>query len=183
MVQLRDAQVSDAEAIARVQIETWRSTYRGLMPDSVIDKFTNADRAGSWRAGLSGDRTQRHDIVAETKSGEVIGFSCGGLNRTTEFPFAGEVYAIYVLPTFQRAGVGTHLFHRSLTTLLRDGMLSALVWALEGNRRANDFYKKCGGECLGERWETFDDEKLNHFIYGWRDLSSYLRLKAESGGQ
>jgi len=36
-VTLRGARVADAAAMARVHVASWRSTYRGLMRDAVLD--------------------------------------------------------------------------------------------------------------------------------------------------
>ena len=36
---VRTARAEDADAIARVQVDTWRVAYRGLMPDETIAAF------------------------------------------------------------------------------------------------------------------------------------------------
>ena len=36
-VRVRPATLDDAEAIERIRVETWRATYRGLLPDGLID--------------------------------------------------------------------------------------------------------------------------------------------------
>ena len=35
-VAIRRAQAGDAEAIARIHVETWRATYAGLLPDRYL---------------------------------------------------------------------------------------------------------------------------------------------------
>ena len=36
---VRRATVDDAEAIERIRVETWRATYRGLLPDGLIEQL------------------------------------------------------------------------------------------------------------------------------------------------
>ena len=33
---VRPARLEDARAIARIEVETWRSTYAGMLPDRVL---------------------------------------------------------------------------------------------------------------------------------------------------
>src|SRR5512142_1389502 len=63
MATIRPATPEDAEGIARVHIETWRTTYRGLMPDSVLDNLSIEKQADRWDASLSNQRTST--VVAE----------------------------------------------------------------------------------------------------------------------
>ena len=37
---VRDAQIEDAPAIARVHVDTWRSAYRGIVPDDHLDAMS-----------------------------------------------------------------------------------------------------------------------------------------------
>jgi hypothetical protein len=36
---VRRATADDAEAIERIRVEVWRATYRGLLPDGLIDQL------------------------------------------------------------------------------------------------------------------------------------------------
>ena len=42
---LRDAQPFDADAVARVHVQTWQVAYRGLLPDAYLDALRPEDRA------------------------------------------------------------------------------------------------------------------------------------------
>ena len=43
-ISLTPASAQDAEAIARLQAQSWRSTYRGMLPDEYLDHHVVADR-------------------------------------------------------------------------------------------------------------------------------------------
>ena len=47
---IREAAVNDATAIAQVQVESWRTTYAGIVPDAFLASLsveTRAERA-NW---------------------------------------------------------------------------------------------------------------------------------------
>jgi hypothetical protein len=48
IVTIRDAIVSDAQAIASVRVSSWRAAYRGLLPDDVLAGLSVAARRRSW---------------------------------------------------------------------------------------------------------------------------------------
>ena len=39
-VTIRPAEISDALGIARVHVNAWRETYKGIIPDSVLDALS-----------------------------------------------------------------------------------------------------------------------------------------------
>ena len=47
---LRPAVLSDANAIAEVHVRAWRETYRGIMPDKVLDELSAERSAERWSA-------------------------------------------------------------------------------------------------------------------------------------
>lgn len=40
MITVREATEADLSGIARVLVDTWRATYRGIVPDSCLDGMT-----------------------------------------------------------------------------------------------------------------------------------------------
>ena len=49
MDRIRLASAADAPAIAALQAESWRATYRGFLPDANLDRDVFDDRAAAWR--------------------------------------------------------------------------------------------------------------------------------------
>jgi len=45
---IRPATLTDAAAVARVHVESWKVAYRGIMPDDVIARTDLAYRTGFW---------------------------------------------------------------------------------------------------------------------------------------
>lgn len=50
---VRQATAADADAIGRVQIETWRAAYQGLLPNKAIARFDVEARQRIWQEGLA----------------------------------------------------------------------------------------------------------------------------------
>ncbi|MFN8498665.1 MAG: hypothetical protein U0641_12505 [Anaerolineae bacterium] len=81
MITIRPATVEDADGIGRVSAETWLATYRGLMPDHILDNVSVAGRAARYRESLAGAAGRRTTFVAVDDGGRVIGFAACGLAR------------------------------------------------------------------------------------------------------
>ena len=84
MLFVRPATRDDAGDIARIDVETWRTSYAGILPDKVLLGLTNGRLAGEWQSQLS---HRPDDVrVAEWTGAGVIGFgSCGAIRNRTSF--------------------------------------------------------------------------------------------------
>lgn len=164
---IREAQITDAPAIARVHVDTWRSTYRGIVPDEVLDGLSYESRADMWR-GAASEEEDRFVLVAEAES-EVVGFAAAGPSRAEDLQFEGELYAIYVLEGHQGQGIGRGLMRAAGERLLAAAMASMLVWVLEENPY-RQFYTELGGRAVAERQLQIGGTVLREIGYGWDDL-------------
>lgn len=167
---IRLALPPDAPAIAHVQIATWNTTYRGLIADDYIDGLSQAYRETRWRATLNDPAAARCVFVAENDEREIVGFACGGTQRTDVPGFDGELYAIYLLTSYQRHGVGEMLTRAVAGCLLQVGFSSMLVWVLAGNS-SRAFYESLGGQLVGEQMLTIGAQTLLEVAYGWPNLT------------
>jgi len=141
-VPVRPAAAEDADAIARVQVETWRSAYRGAVPDAFLDDMDVAERAERWREGL---RERRRTTWVAESEGEIVGFVAFGPCRDADVSATvGELYAIYVLAARWRGGIGRALHAVCLAELSGRGFEEATLWALDANPAAKAFYEALG---------------------------------------
>lgn len=164
---VRPAVLEDAEAIARVNVATWRSAYRNLLPDDFLAALNEANYAERWTR-LIGERSSRV-FVAEQPEG-IVGFASGGRERAGESGFAGELYAIYVLDAAERRGHGRELV-RAVAGALREMKLpDMIVWVLRDNARARRFYERLGGVYVRAQPITIGTATLEEVSYGWRSL-------------
>lgn len=164
---VRAAVIGDAEAIARVHVATWRTTYRGILPDDFLASLTEAHYADRWRRGI-GDGTSRV-FVAEDTSG-VVGFASGGRERAGEDSFGGELYALYVDDRAQRQGHGRELVRAVVGGLRGMGLTDMIIWVLRDNAAARAFYERLGGTYVRTQPITIGPTLLHEVSYGWRNL-------------
>lgn len=162
---MRPATVEDADAIGRVQVETWRVAYRGLMPDEAIAGFDVEARQRLWREGLARvPRPGSATFVAELE-GEVVGFASVGRSRDDEGENEGELYAIYLHPSRWDQGIGRALLERAEESMRASGFERALLWVMEGNARGERFYRAGGWEHDGRKVETFQGAEVAELRY------------------
>jgi GNAT superfamily N-acetyltransferase len=150
VVTVRAATPADADAIGRIQVETWRAAYAGLMPDEAIASFDVEARQAMWREGLARvPRPGSATFVAEA-GGRPVGFATAGAARD-EPDGTGELYAIYVDSASWSTGAGRALIEQVEASLRDSGFREAMLWVLEGNERAERFYRLAGWSHDGGR--------------------------------
>lgn len=168
---VRKAKSEDAAAIAKVHVDSWQTTYDGLLPKDYIEKRTYEKRHNNWQKRLS--KVEQAEIeyfvyVAENAAGEIVGFVDGGVARGNS-NFKGEIYALYVLEAAQRKGIGKSLIQAIASKLSQAGLTLIMVWVLEDNP-AVQFYQALGGQKIGQKLLKIGDNKFTEIAYGWDDI-------------
>src|SRR4029077_4707174 len=100
---LREATVADADGIARAHTASWRASYRGILPDSLLDRIDVGQRVTTRRRILS-DRSVFQLVAYDLTHGDIVGFCDAGRSRR-HVPYAGELYAIYLVQHAKRHGL------------------------------------------------------------------------------
>jgi GNAT superfamily N-acetyltransferase len=173
-MQIRAATVDDAPGMARVHVDTWRTAYRDIFSASFLAGLSYEARTQRWRDNLAQIRPQQFTLVAE-HAGVIVAFAGGGPERDGMPGYDGEIYAVYVLPTFQHHGLGRRLMAVCVHHLTARGFSAVMLWALEANRHARTFYELLGGRPIGRKMVTIGDTPLAEVAYGWPDLAELCR--------
>lgn len=169
-IDVRPACAGDAEAIARVHVDTWRSAYAGIVPAGLLSSLSYSKRAAVW-ARVIGDASQFTHVSEDGPL--TVGFVNAGRNRGAERQFDGELYAIYVLESHQRRGVGKLLVRATVERLVEAGLRSLIVWVLRSNP-AHVFYERLGGCEAGRKIVALGGADLEETAYGWPDARELL---------
>jgi hypothetical protein len=76
-VKLRALAPDDAPAVAALHATSWRSAYRGIVPDAFLDHDVVADRQAVWAARLQTDPSPQAlgHVIEDADTGELIGFA------------------------------------------------------------------------------------------------------------
>jgi ribosomal protein S18 acetylase RimI-like enzyme len=139
---VRPATWNDVEGMARVSVDTWRLTYKDILPAAYLERM-QVHRHENQRSRLMHAPGVRHFVAVEPSAGEVVGFAACGPTRG-EKAASGEVYELYVQNGFQGRGLGRRLFRAAQDRLARDGHEAMIVWVLDQNPNFG-FYPRMGG--------------------------------------
>jgi aryl-alcohol dehydrogenase-like predicted oxidoreductase/GNAT superfamily N-acetyltransferase len=137
---IRVARVEDAAEMARVIVQSWRETYRGLMSDDVLDNpELSSRRAQFWTEVLTREQYRESRVAVAERRGEMIGVALAGPPEDLDAPWARQLYVLYVVAAEHGSGAGAALLEAVVGS--RD---SALLWIADPNPRAQAFYRKHG---------------------------------------
>jgi ribosomal protein S18 acetylase RimI-like enzyme len=173
---LREASLKDISAIAQVHVNTWRTTYRGIIPDDYLAQLSYEKRERGWMEIFSSAKDMGNfTYVAEDASEEIVGFVNGGVERTGNLIYKGELNAIYILKAHQNQGIGRRLLMATVNRLAQANIHSMLVWVLADNP-ACKFYEALGGQKIEEKILQIAGVELNEVAYGWADTQVFAGL-------
>lgn len=172
MISIRAATEHDAVAISHVHVQSWRTTYAGIVPDEYLATLNEGERVLLWREWLTRDI----QVYIADLDGEIVGFISGGAIREPVQTYDAELYAIYLLERAQRQGIGTALLKELAESLLSKGFTSMIVWVLEKNSWRN-FYVKSSAQIVMTKDIQIGGVKLSEASYGWPDLRAITSPK------
>ncbi|BDZ45984.1 GNAT family N-acetyltransferase [Naasia aerilata] len=137
---VRPARADDAPGMARVHVASWRETYRGLMPDGVLDDpGLLAARERFWTAALTDAQYAANRSAVAVRGDAVVGIAMSGPPLDPEVASAVQLYVLYLLAAEQGTGTGDELLDAVLPAE-QDGTL----WVADPNPRAQAFYRRRG---------------------------------------
>ena len=166
-ISFREATVADCLAVARVHVQTWRESFAGIVPQTFLDKMSVEKRATAFEKGFSTASYKMY--VAEDTERGVVGFADFGEPRENIDAYEGELYAIYLLPEFQRIGIGGRLFNLGMEFFIGGGKHSMYLLALEASPYRS-FYEELGGQVIGRKQIEIEGVMFDELVYGWGSL-------------
>jgi len=173
--QVRAARPADAGPIAHVHRDSWRTTYAGILPISVIAREAGRRSEAMWRRRLALQPAGAATFIAERRNDGIVGFvSCGDARAPIE-GLDAEIYALYVLQAHQQRGVGRELVRACARHFVRQGQFGFYLWVLKANR-ARMFYEAMGGVEIGEKTERLGLHSFAEIAYGWHDLTGLVSV-------
>ena len=168
MASVRLGTPDDADAIAALHAESWRSAYRGLVPDDDLGEGLDAGRLHFWRTRFAAPDPERRVVFLALSDDLPIGFACVLADADPEHgPLLDN---LHVKPGWRGYGIGALLLNRA-----RDWARSMApgqpmhLWVLEGNAPARRFYRRQGGVEDERRSEERGGMTIAVWRCIWRD--------------
>jgi GNAT superfamily N-acetyltransferase len=143
---IRAPSPGDVDPGALLTARAWETTYRGMIPDAVLDEWI-AGTTDGWRTlvELTDDAAERA-WVAEGH-GSLLGFATTSPGKDEWLPSpsgSGELRNLYLDPDVIGTGVGRLLYDHAIDDLRERGFDPLVVWAFRDNVRARRFYERMG---------------------------------------
>lgn len=177
---LRQATIEDSAGIAHVQVDSYRSAYAGIFPQPYLEHFTYEEETQDWCDLLSAEFA---DVlyVAETETGEIVGYALGRPGLSDIPPYDSELVALHVRRAYQRQGIGRRLIAAIAACLKQEGCISLMLWTLAQNP-SRTLYERLGGQLLAEKDWGGNEEfgvAVQEVAYGWLDIGQLAMLGSE----
>ncbi|KMY33025.1 GNAT family acetyltransferase [Lysinibacillus xylanilyticus] len=164
---IRKANSQDAQGIGKVHVDSWRTTYKGILPDDFLNNLSYEQRTELWKKNIS-DATN-YVLVAENEQNEIIGFATGGTRKTNSVPNATDLTSIYLLEEYQGMGIGKQLLTEIFAYFKLKGYEKVFVEVLAENKTRN-FYEYYGAQYVNNIEIKIGGKVLEELIYVWNDI-------------
>ena len=155
---VRPARPEDAAEIARIQLSTWRSSYRRMFPPHVLAGLDETYLTRGWSEAIESAPSERHRVLIAVEQSDasttVVGFAAAGpadeqALAPEEPPLPDDVAAITELliePRWNRRGHGSRLLAAVVDRWREDGFATAVAWAYEQDKAMQKFLASAGWE-------------------------------------
>ena len=139
---IRMANVEDCESIAKISINSWKKTYKGIIDCKFLDKLDHENKKLKY---IDRIKNKEKILVICNDVNDVKGFCWFGNSNDNNKDTDGEIYAIYLDNDSIGKGYGSMLFDSAITILNTENKKNIIIWCLNGNFIAKNFYlyKKC----------------------------------------
>lgn len=176
-MQIRRATAEDTAGLARLQVDSYRTAYAGLLPEAYLAGFSYEDQEQDWRDWPT---MYPADVlyVAVDEEGKVAGYALGRPVPTGLARYDCELVALHVRGLVRRQGLGRKLVAAVAGQLKQEGCTALMLWVLEGNP-SRAFYERLGGCPAGRQNVTLDEGVTAvEVAYGWPDIEALCRGEA-----
>ena len=161
-IRVRKGTQRDASALADLFRQSWEVAYRGIIPHLHLESMIRRRDKAWWQNAAKGTE----GLLVLEMSGNLAGYVTFGRARGRG-KFQGEIYELYLAPSYQGLGLGEHLFEAARYALDERRLNGLVIWALADNEQAADFYWRRGGRPAGKSVDKVGGVKLAKIAYTW----------------
>ncbi|MDD1794542.1 GNAT family N-acetyltransferase [Enterovibrio sp. ZSDZ42] len=138
-IRIRQAQLTDAKAIALIHVNSWKTAFSGLMPDAYIRGYTEETRTDEWRHILE---SQKENVFVAEANNQVVGFLSYSQSKTDKHTFG--LSKLYLCPSIYGKRVGSLLMETLEDVAKASNIQNITLYVLDKNDAAISFYTKHG---------------------------------------
>ena len=168
---IRKARLKDAEGIAKVHVDSWRTTYKGIIPDDYLNSLSYEQRTELWKNNIG--NKGNYVLVAENTEEQVIGFTDAWKRDNNDEENSIDLTSIYLLENYQGMGVGKQLLKTLFEHFNQEGYDKVYVEVLEENN-TRFFYEYYGANLVKTVETHIAGAVLKESIYQWESIEEVL---------
>lgn len=168
-IRVRKASLDDVAKIAHIHVASWAYAYNGLMPQSYIESYTLEKRQMLW-SNIIGQKLAEV-LVVDCDDG-LAGFLCFGQPKSLKGTEVYDLSSIYIDPSQIGNGLGQELYNECEKMLLTLKAKRVLLWVLDSNVSALNFYTKQGFTRTGETSKELANDVFLNDIELVKELSA-----------
>ena len=170
-MKIREATIEAAKGIGKVHVDSWRTTYKNIVPDDFLNNLSYEQRTRLWE-NLILDTTN-YVLIAENEIGEIIGFASASKRETNPVPHSNYLDTLYLLEEYHGKGVGKQLFKEIFFYFNQKNYQKIFVEVLAENK-TRYFYEHFGAQFLKSIEITIGGKILEELVYEWNDITKVL---------
>lgn len=160
----REWKMEDIDETQKVLFKTWVVSYADFIPMTDIQWYFNNYYSDINFARLHDD-PDTWSFVAEVGA-HVVGYARGKINRDQNRFY---LESLYVLPEFQRKGIGTELLKMVETIAHQQHYSEIWLGVMAQNIPSLEWYKKLGFQFVEEMPFQMGKTSVNHLV-GYREI-------------
>lgn len=158
---IRSFQQADRAGIAAVQTASWKSAYRGMLPDCYLERAVEDKLSRHW----SNLEILPQDLVLVAENSTIKGFISIWCRPD---PFIDN---LHVMPQCKSGGIGSQLMATAAKELAFRGHSGVYLWVMRDNGPAIRFYEKLGGIRTQTEHKDIFGHKVPCIRFEWSNLS------------
>ena len=170
-IEIKKPDIQNAGEIIKVNKDTWKTSYRGIVSDDYLDSLNSLDEKRIERCMRQ--IQDNNPYLIALVNGEIVGMLLYGKSRDDKYKKSGEINAIYVLKEYQGNGIGKKLLLEAVKYLVNENYNSMIIGCLEGST-SNDFYIKMGGKIDYKTECTIGEKNYIENIYYFDNIKLLL---------
>lgn len=154
---IRNLSIEDVNDVAKIKIESWKKTYKGIVDDSYLNSLSLSNQISKFKECVGST-----NFIVAILNGKVVGF-CRFVYDNSFSQDIGyvdsELTALYVHPDMEGQGVGKGLFSYVIDSFYKNNKETMILWCLEDNVNSIKFYKHMGGKIKEKKQVMIGDKE------------------------
>ncbi|MEK6438835.1 GNAT family N-acetyltransferase [Pseudonocardia sp. T1-2H] len=144
---VRPAADSDVDEIVRIQADTWRVAYAGIVPPEALEQLRGDQARAAWAdavAAGAGSGAESYWVFVAGEGEWTVGFCAAARYAGREDRDIAEISALVVEPRWARRGHGGRLLAAAAEALRAAGSERGRAWVPETDAATRGFYARAG---------------------------------------